>query len=110
MPQRVPPAGKPAPQPLRLPIPQVGGDREVLHLVPIGEQLLLPDRHMPEVVARTHLVETLWSNLIFGAIVGGLLSSKRAKILYPDAGMEPMATHPSEAPKELPLNSMPSVH
>ncbi|HEY1204068.1 MAG: hypothetical protein ABSH46_21020 [Bryobacteraceae bacterium] len=36
--------------------------------------LLLPNPYMPEVVARTHLVETFWSNLIFGAIVGGLLS------------------------------------
>jgi hypothetical protein len=36
--------------------------------------LLLPNPYMPEAVARTHLVETLWSNLIFGTIVGGLLS------------------------------------
>ncbi len=37
--------------------------------------LLLPNPYMPEAVARTHLIETFWSNLIFGALVGYLLGS-----------------------------------
>ncbi len=40
-------------------------------------QLLLPNPYMPEAVARTHLVETLFSNFIFGAVVGWLLSRRR---------------------------------
>lgn len=39
-----------------------------------SSMLLMPNPFMPAVVARTHLVETLWSNLIFGIIAGGLLS------------------------------------
>jgi hypothetical protein len=41
-------------------------------------QLLLPNPYMPEAVARTHLIETLLSNFIFGAVVGWLLSRHRA--------------------------------
>jgi hypothetical protein len=43
-------------------------------------QLLLPNPYMPEAVARTHLVETLLSNFIFGCIVGWLLSRHRASL------------------------------
>jgi hypothetical protein len=41
-------------------------------------QLLLPNPYMPEAVARAHLVETAPSNLIFGCIVGWLLSRRHA--------------------------------
>ena len=41
-------------------------------------QLLLPNPFMPEAVARTHLVETAPSNLIFGCLVGWLLSQRHA--------------------------------
>jgi hypothetical protein len=41
-------------------------------------QFLLPNPYMPEAVARTHLVETLLSNFIFGCVVGWLLSRRRA--------------------------------
>jgi hypothetical protein len=41
-------------------------------------QLLLPNPYMPAAVARTHLVETLFSNFIFGCVVGWLLSRRRA--------------------------------
>ena len=41
-------------------------------------QLLLPNPYMPEAVARTHLIETLLSNFIFGCVVGWLLSRHRA--------------------------------
>ncbi len=37
--------------------------------------LLFPNPFMPEAVARIHLVETFWSNSIFGALVGHLLGS-----------------------------------
>ena len=40
-------------------------------------QLLLPNPYMPEAVARTHLIEMLPSNLIFGGLVGWLLSHTR---------------------------------
>lgn len=36
-------------------------------------QLLLPNPYMPEAVARAHLVETLVSNFLFGALVGWVL-------------------------------------
>jgi hypothetical protein len=39
-----------------------------------SSMLLMPNPFMPPDVARAHLVETLWSNLIFGIVVGGLLS------------------------------------
>jgi len=39
-------------------------------------QLLLPNPYMPEAVARTHLVETLLSNFIFGCVVGWLLGRR----------------------------------
>ena len=41
-------------------------------------QLLLPNPFMPEAVARTHLVETAPSLLIFGCLVGWLLSQRHA--------------------------------
>jgi len=41
-------------------------------------QLLLPNPYMPEAVARSHLVETAPSNLIFGCIVGWLLSQRHS--------------------------------
>ena len=40
--------------------------------------LLLPNPYMPEAVAKAHLVETAPSNLIFGCIVGWLLSRRHA--------------------------------
>lgn len=43
-------------------------------------QLLLPNPHMPEAVARTHLVETVSSNLIFGWLVGWLLSRHHSSL------------------------------
>jgi hypothetical protein len=49
-------------------------------------QLAWPNPYMPEAVARAHLVETVSSNLIFGCLVGWLLSqrhaSARARIKY----------------------------
>jgi len=39
-----------------------------------SSQLLLPNPYMPESVTRTHLVETVPSNFIFGGLVGWLLS------------------------------------
>jgi hypothetical protein len=49
-------------------------------------QLLLPNPFMPEAVARTHLVETAPSLLIFGCLVGWLLSQRhapaRARVKY----------------------------
>lgn len=49
-------------------------------------QLLLPNPFMPEAVARAHLVETVSSNLIFGCLVGWLLSQRhapaRARVKY----------------------------
>jgi hypothetical protein len=41
-------------------------------------QLLLPNPFMPEAVARIHLVETASSLLIFGCLVGWLLSQRHA--------------------------------
>ena len=43
-----------------------------------SSQLLLPNPYMPEAVAKAHLVETAPSNLIFGCIVGRLLSRRHA--------------------------------
>jgi hypothetical protein len=41
--------------------------------------LLFPNPLMPKVVARIHLKETLWSNLIFGAFMGLVLTQRPAK-------------------------------
>lgn len=39
-------------------------------------QLLLPNPYMPAEVARTHLIETVLSGLVFGAVVGWLLGRR----------------------------------
>ena len=44
-----------------------------------SSQLLLPNPFMPEAVARVHLVETLSSNLLFGGLVGWLLSGTKRR-------------------------------
>ena len=49
--------------------------------------LLLPNPVMPATVARAHLFETLWSDLIFGAVVGWLL----ARMSAPKAQPTPLA-------------------
>ncbi len=46
-----------------------------------SSQLLLPNPYMPQEVARTHLVETLSSNLIFGLLVGLLLGQRHSSQL-----------------------------
>lgn len=43
-------------------------------------QLLLPNPYMPAEVARTHLIETLLSSLIFGGVVGWLLGRSRSSV------------------------------
>lgn len=52
--------------------------------------LLLPNPYMPQAVARTHLIETAPSNLIFGFLVGWLLSkhhrSLRRQLLMTNNG------------------------
>jgi hypothetical protein len=44
-----------------------------------SSQLLLPNPFMLEAVARIHLVETLSANLIFGGLVGWLLSGTKRR-------------------------------
>jgi hypothetical protein len=45
-----------------------------------SSQLLLPNPYMPEVVAKTHLVETTSSNFIFGWLVSWLLSRHHSSL------------------------------
>jgi len=40
--------------------------------------LLFPNQLMPATVAHSHMVETFWSNPLFGAAVGFLFTSKSA--------------------------------
>ena len=48
----------------------------LLFAVVMNAQLLLPNPYMPEGVRMTHLVETASSNLIFGLLVGWLLTQR----------------------------------
>lgn len=45
-----------------------------------GVQLILPNPFMPELVARTHLVEVLTSNFLFGYCVGWLMSRSHSSL------------------------------
>jgi len=48
----------------------------LLFAVLMNAQLLLPNPYMPEAVRMTHLIETASSNLIFGLLVGWLLTQR----------------------------------
>jgi hypothetical protein len=48
----------------------------LLFAVVMNTQLLLPNPYMPEGVRMTHLIETASSNLIFGLLVGWLLTQR----------------------------------
>jgi len=55
-----------------------------------SSMLLVPNPFMPADVAQAHLAETLWSNLIFGIIVGGLLSREQRQKSLPGLHRVPM--------------------
>jgi hypothetical protein len=51
-----------------------------LFAVVMNAPLLLPNPYMPEAVRMAHLVETSSSNLIFGVLIGLLLTERRAPL------------------------------
>jgi hypothetical protein len=65
----------------------------LLFAVVMNSQLLLPNPYMPEPVRMTHLKETASSNLLFGLLVGWLLTQGRGS---PRAGSRD-ATRDSDA-------------